>query len=56
MRGRIYMEVEGCTQASLSSSDLILPPTCFCKEVGGYLTRYARIAASIAQINQLIVT
>ena len=26
--------------------DLIKPPTCMCKEVGGYLTRCARIAAS----------
>ena len=54
--GRIYVEVGGCPQASLSSSVLILPPTCFCKEVGGYMTRYARIATSITQISKLLVT
>ena len=37
----------GCTQGSRRLSDLIWPPTCSCKEVGGYLTRFVRIARSI---------
>ena len=41
----------GCTQASQRLSDPIRPPTCLCKKVGGYLTRCACIAASIAQID-----
>ena len=48
LNGRIFKEVEGCTKAPLKLSDLIKPPTCLRKEVGGYLTICAHIAASIS--------
>ena len=44
----IFQEVGGCTQASWRLSDLVQPSTCSFKEVGGYLTRCAHNAASIA--------
>ena len=47
LNDRIWKEVKGCTQGSRRLSDLIWPPTCSCKEVGGYLTRFVRIARSI---------
>ena len=40
----ICMDVGGRIQASQRLSDLTWPPTCFCKEVAGYLTECASIA------------
>ena len=54
---KLYDEEVGvCTQGSWRLSDLMLPSTCMCKEVGGYLTRCARIAASIALNDESWVT
>ena len=47
LNGRIFKEVGGFTQASRRLSDLVEPQICLCKEVGVYLTRCARITASI---------
>ena len=51
LNDRIWKEVKGCTQGSRRLSDLIWPQTCSCKEVGGYLNRFAPIAALITLID-----